>query len=160
MKKKKGLNIKLLILTLLPAFLVGVISFLISVSKMRSGMDDLSKSRVENICIALREAYMQMYPGDWNYDGSNFTKGGRNLYDTYNMLDRISAEDDIEITIFYGDTRIMTTVLGDNGGRYVNTQAGEAAINTTLRGGEGYFNPNTTINGENYYSYYTPPDQH
>lgn len=156
MKKKKGLNIKLMILTLLPAFLVGVISFLISVSKMRSGMEELSQSRVENICKALREAYTEMYPGDWKYDGSNFTKGDRNLYDTYNMLDRISAENDIEITIFYGDTRIMTTVLADNGGRYVNTQAGEAAINTTLRGGEEYFNPNTTINGENYYSYYVP----
>ena len=156
MKKKKGLNIKLLILTLLPALLVGVISFLISVSKMRSGMDDLSRLRVENLCKALRDAYTEMYPGNWVYDGSNFTKGGKNLYDTYNMLDSISRDNNIEITIFYGDTRIMTTVLSDNGGRFVNTQAGEAAINTTLRGGEGYFSPKTTINGENYYSYYTP----
>ena len=156
MKKKKGLNIKLLILTLLPALLVGVISFLISVSKMRSGMDELSRLRVENLCKALRDAYTEMYPGNWSYDGSNFTKGGKNLYDTYNMLDSISRDNNIEITIFYGDTRIMTTVLSDNGGRFVNTQAGEAAINTTLRGGEGYFSPKTTINGENYYSYYTP----
>ncbi len=156
MKKKKGLNIKLLILTLLPAFLVGIIAFLISVSRMRSGMVELSQSRVENICNALREAYTAMYPGDWSYDGTNFTKGGQNLYDTYAMLDKISEEDNIEITIFYGDTRIMTTVLGDNGERFVNTQAGEAAINKTLRGGEGYFSPDTIINDEKYYSCYTP----
>lgn len=156
MKKKKGLNVKLMVLTLLPALLIGVVSFFISVSKMRSGMMELSQSRVINICNALREAYVQMYPGDWNYDGTNFTKGSLNLYDTYDMLDKIKEEDDIEITIFYGDTRIMTTVMGDNGERFVNTKAGEAAINKTLRGGEGYFNPDTTINGEKYYSYYTP----
>lgn len=155
-KKKKGLTIKLLILTILPALLVGVVSFLISVSKMRSGMMDLSQSRVENICKALRESYTTLFPGDWNYDGVNFTKGSENLYDTYNMLDGISEEDNLEITIFYGDTRIMTTVRGDNGERFVNTQAGEAAINTTLRGGKAYFNPDTTINGENYYSCYLP----
>lgn len=156
MKKKKGLNIKLLILTLLPALLVGVIAFLISVSKMRSGMIELSESRVENICNTLREAYVEMYPGDWHYDGTNFTKGGYNLYDTYNMLDTISKDNNLEITIFYGDTRIMTTVRSDNGERFVNTQAGEAAINKTLLGGEGYFNSSTTINGEKYYAYYVP----
>lgn len=156
MKKKRGLNIKLLILTLLPAILVGAVSFLISVSKMRSGMMELSQSRVENICKALRESYSSLFQGDWNYDGVNFTKGSENLYDTYSMLDRISEEDNLEITIFYGDTRIMTTVRGDNGERFVNTQAGEAAINATLRGGKGYFNPSTTINGENYYSCYLP----
>lgn len=156
MKKKKGLNIKLLVLTLLPAFLVGIISFLISVSKMRSGMTELSQSRVINICNVLQEAYVAMYPGDWNYDGTNFTKGNYNLYDTYDMLDSISRDNNIEITIFYGDTRIMTTVRSDNGQRFVNTQAGEAAINATLRGGEGYFNPDTVINGEKYYAYYKP----
>ncbi len=156
MKKKKGLNIKLLILTLLPAFLVGVISFLISVGKMRSGMEELSKLRVENICNALREAYEEMYPGDWKFDGTDFTKGGGNLYDTYDMLDKISEEDDIQITIFYGDTRVMTTVRSSNGERFVNTQAGEKVINETLRGGKGYFSPDTIINGTKYFSYYIP----
>ena len=153
MKKK---NIKLLILTLLPAFLVGVISFLISVGKMRSGMEELSKLRVENICNALREAYEEMYPGDWKFDGTDFTKGGGNLYDTYDMLDKISEEDDIQITIFYGDTRVMTTVRSSNGERFVNTQAGEKVINETLRGGKGYFSPDTIINGTKYFSYYIP----
>lgn len=156
MKKKKGLNIKLLILTLLPAFLVGVISFLISVGKMRSGMEELSKLRVENICNALREAYEEMYPGDWKFDGTDFTKGGGNLYNTYDMLDKISEEDDIQITIFYGDTRVMTTVRSSNGERFVNTQAGEKVINETLRGGKGYFSPDTIINGTKYFSYYIP----
>lgn len=155
-KRKKGLNAKLLLLTLVPALLVGVVTFFISVTKMRSGMEDLSRTRVVNLCVTLREAYSEMFSGDWVYDGTQFTKGGNNLYTTYSMLDKISHEEDIQITIFYGDTRIMTTVRDENNKRFVDTKAGEAAINTTLKGGQPYFSPDTVINGEHYYAYYVP----
>jgi len=97
-----------------------------------------------------------LYEGDWAYDGSSFTKGGKDLFPTYDMIDSIYEEEGVHITIFYGDTRIMTTVRGDDGSRFVNTQAGEAVVNAVLRGGEDYYSPQTAINGENYYSYYKP----
>lgn len=158
MKRKRGLNIKLLVLTLLPALLVGVATLLISVGRMRSGMNDLSRERVVNLCNALKETYSEMYRGNWEYDADTqlLYKGVYNITDTYKMLDKISEEDHVEITIFWGDIRVITTVRGEDGSRFVNTQAGEAAINTTLKGGEGYFNPDTVINGKPYYSYYSP----
>lgn len=158
MKRKRGLNIKLLVLTLLPALLVGVATLLISVSRMRSGMNDLSRERVVSLCNALKQSYVQMYRGNWEYDADTqiLYKGVYNISDTYNMLDKISEEDNVEITIFWGDTRVITTVRNEDGSRFVNTQAGEAAINATLKGGEGYFNPDTVINGKPYYSYYSP----
>lgn len=158
MKRKRGLNIKLLVLTLLPALLVGVATLLISVSRMRSGMNDLSRERVVSLCNALKQSYAQMYRGNWEYNADTqiLYKGVYNISDTYSMLDKISEEDNVEITIFWGDTRVITTVRNEDGSRFVNTQAGEAAINATLKGGEGYFNPNTVINGKPYYSYYSP----
>lgn len=158
MKRKRGLNIKLLVLTLLPALLVGVATLLISVSRMRSGMNDLSRERVVSLCNALKQSYVQMYRGNWEYNADTkiLYKGVYNISDTYSMLDKISEEDNVEITIFWGDTRVITTVRNDDGSRFVNTQAGEAAINATLKGGEEYFNPNTVINGKPYYSYYSP----
>lgn len=158
MKRKRGLNIKLLVLTLLPALLVGVATLLISVSRMRSGMNDLSRERVVSLCNALKQSYVQMYRGNWEYNADTqiLYKGVYNISDTYSMLDKISEEDNVEITIFWGDTRVITTVRNEDGSRFVNTQAGEAAINATLKGGEGYFNPNTVINGKPYYSYYSP----
>lgn len=158
MKRKRGLNIKLLVLTLLPALLVGVATLLISVSRMRSGMNDLSRERVVSLCNALKQSYVQMYRGNWEYNADTkiLYKGVYNISDTYSMLDKISEEDNVEITIFWGDTRVITTVRNEDGSRFVNTQAGEAAINATLKGGEEYFNPNTVINGKPYYSYYSP----
>ncbi len=154
--KAKGLKLKLFMLTLGPVFVMGVALFIIGISNMRSSLEELSETRVTNICKSMADSYEYLYPGDWSYDGSSFTKGGQDLYGTYDLLDEVNDENGVHITIFYGDTRIMTTVPADGGGRYVNTKAGEAAINTVLKGGQDYFNDSTAINGENYYSYYTP----
>ena len=155
-KKAKGLRMKLLLLTIVPVVLVGVILFMISASSMQSSLQDLSRTRVKDLSDAILEAYEKLYEGDWAYDGSSFTKGGKDLFATYDLLDAIQEMNGVHITIFWGDTRIMTTVRQGDGQRFVNTQAGEAAINTVLRQGQDYYNPDTEINGMKYFSYYNP----
>ena len=131
-RKSKGLRMKLLLLTIVPIVLVGVILFLISASSMQASLQQLSRTRVKDLADAILEAYEKLYEGDWAYDGTNFTKGGKDLYATYDLLDYIQEEDGVHITIFYGDTRIMTTVRQEDGERFVNTKAGEAVIDTVL----------------------------
>ncbi len=155
-QKARGLRIKLLLLTLVPAVAVGLTLFAISATSLSTSLEGLSKTRVVNLCNAVLESYEKLYPGDWAYDGEHFSKGGNDLYNTYDLIDQIHLQDNVHFTIFWGDTRVMTTVRGDDGERYVNTQAGEAAINTVLRGGEDYYNAGTVINDENYHSYYRP----
>ncbi len=155
-QKSKGLRMKLLLLTIVPVVLVGVILFMISAGSMQSSLQELSKTRVKDLSDAILEAYEKLYEGDWAYDGNSFTKGDKDLFATYDMLDTIQEMDGVHITIFWGDTRIMTTVRQEDGQRYVNTQAGEAAIDAVLRRGEDYYNPDTEINGMKYFSYYNP----
>ncbi len=155
-RKSKGLRMKLLLLTIVPVVLVGVILFMISADSMQTSLQELSRTRVKDINDALLEAYETLYEGDWAYDGSSFTKGDKDLFATYDMLDTIQEVDDVHITIFWGDTRIMTTVRQQDGRRFVNTQAGEAVIDAVLRRGEDYYSPDTEINGMKYFSYYNP----
>lgn len=155
-RKPKGMKAKLLLLALLPAFIVGLLLFVISTNKMSNSLSEVLETRVENVCNALAESYESLYEGDLSYDGSSFTKGEKDLYDTYELIDKIHEEDDVQVTIFYGDTRIMTTVRGEDGERFVNTKAGEQAIETVLNKGETYHDKKTVINGEKYYSYYRP----
>ncbi len=155
-RKSKGLRMKLLLLTIVPIVLVGVILFLISASSMQASLQQLSRTRVKDLADAILEAYEKLYEGDWAYDGTNFTKGGKDLYATYDLLDYIQEEDGVHITIFYGDTRIMTTVRQEDGERFVNTKAGEAVIDTVLGQGKDYYSPATEINGMKYFSYYNP----
>lgn len=157
-KKAIGLKLKLYLLTVAPVILLGVLLFIISERQMRSSLQSMATTRLDNVCETLARAYENMYEGDWAYDkeSDSFTKGEHDLYATYDMLDSIHSESGIHITIFFGDTRRMTTVLGDGGARFVDTQAGEAAINAVLKQGKTYFSDNTLINNESYFSYYTP----
>lgn len=157
-KNAKGLKLKLYLLTVAPVVLLGVLLFIISEKQMSASLKAMVSTRLNNVCEALAQAYGTMYEGDWTYDEAenSFTKGEHNLYATYNMIDSIHRESGIHVTIFFGDTRRMTTVLGDDGDRFVGTKAGEAAISTVLGKGKTYFSDNTTINNETYFSYYTP----
>ena len=157
-KKAKGLKLKLYLLTVAPVVLLGVLLFIISERQLSSSLQSMAATRLDNVCETLARAYEAMYEGDWAYDEADgsFTKGDHDLYSTYDMIDAIHKESDVHITLFFGDTRRMTTVLGDDGNRFVGTQAGAAAIEHVLRQGNVYFSDNTVINNEIYFSYYTP----
>lgn len=157
-KKASGLKLKLYLLTVAPVVLLGVLLFIISERQMSSSLQSMATTRLDNVCETLAKAYDTMYEGDWAYDedSGSFTKGDHDLYSTYDMLDAIHSESGVHITIFFGDTRRMTTVLDEGGARFVGTQAGEAAINNVLSQGKVYFSNNTMINNEAYFSYYTP----
>lgn len=157
-KKAKGLKLKLYLLTVAPVVLLGVLLFIISERQLSSSLQSMAATRLDNVCETLARAYETMYEGDWAYDEADgsFTKGDHDLYSTYDMIDAIHKESDVHITLFFGDTRRMTTVLGDGGNRFVGTQAGAAAIEQVLKQGNVYFSDNTVINNEIYFSYYTP----
>lgn len=157
-KKAKGLKLKLYLLTVAPVVLLGILLFIISERQLSSSLQSMAATRLDNVCETLARAYETMYEGDWAYDEAvgSFTKGGHDLYSTYDMIDAIHKESGVHITLFFGDTRRMTTVLDDSGDRFVGTQAGEAAIDNVLRQGKVYFSDNTLINNETYFSHYTP----
>lgn len=157
-KKASGLKLKLYLLTVAPVILVGVVIMLISANEMNSSLKSMAKSRLESVCKYMTGAYSVMYAGDWEYDEAtdSFTKGGNDLYRTYTMLDALNKETGIHITIFYGDTRRLTTVLDEKGQRFVGTKAGDAVIQAVVKNGQNYFSDNVTINNERYFGYYVP----
>lgn len=157
-KKAGGLKLKLYLLTVAPVILVGVVIMLISTNQLSGSLQSMAQSRLESVCKYMTGAYTVMYPGDWVYDEAtdSFTKGGHDLYATYTMLDALNKETGIHITIFYGDTRRLTTILGDDGKRFVGTPAGEAVIKAVINNRGNYFSDNVTINNERYFGYYVP----
>lgn len=157
-KKVGGLKLKMYLLTVAPVVLVGVVIMLISTSQLNSSLQSMAKSRLESVCKYMNGAYSVLYPGDWVYDEAtdSFTKGGKDLYVTYSMLDALTQDTGIQITIFYEGTRRLTTIRGDDGQRFVGTPAGDAVIQAVMNKGENYFSDNVTINNERYFGYYTP----
>jgi diguanylate cyclase (GGDEF)-like protein len=59
-----------------------------------------------------------------------------------------------ELSVFYQDNRILTTILRADGERYINTKASE--VWATVVNDEDYFSDDIVINGEHYFGYYAP----
>ncbi len=154
--KAKGFQLKLIALTIVPLLIASVIICAVSIVKMSNSMTNLSKEKVESVARAIVECYDGLYPGNWEYEGGVLSKGGENVTAAYGMLDKIYEEDGVHCTIFYGDTRVLTTIKDENGKRLEGTKAGEQVIQTVLENGESFFSTNTEINGEEYYSFYEP----
>lgn len=60
---------------------------------------------------------------------------------------------DIDITVFEGDTRVESSIQGA-----VGTKASDEVIETTWRGRQVYFSDNANVNGQPYYGYYIPTE--
>ncbi len=64
----------------------------------------------------------------------------------------------IEMTIFKGDTRFLSSIRDDKGERISGTKAGDAVIEEVLKNGNMYIAHDVVINGEEYYVCYMPID--
>lgn len=79
------------------------------------------------------------------------------LGNDYTVADKIKAETGYDVTLFFGDTREVTSVVDSTTGeRAVGTKASDAVIEEVLNKGNHYKSYNADVNGENYYAYYFP----
>jgi methyl-accepting chemotaxis protein len=77
------------------------------------------------------------YSGDWRADGDKLYKGDKLFNDDNEFVDEIKGKANCEVTIFFKDTRIATTILKD-GKRAIGTQASEEVAEKVLKNGNEY----------------------
>lgn len=154
-KSRNGIQRKLLSVVLLPIILLG---FLI----ITLGMLLLYRSYVQNIreelvstTGVLIDGMEFMVQGDYTYENRRLLKGNINVSDS-DMIYRIKENAQIDMTIFWQDTRVMTTVNDEYGVLAVGTKASPEVTECVLEKGEQYFSNNVDVNGIPYIGYYTP----
>lgn len=153
--KLKG---KLLTIALVPVFLLAIIEC------VYAGLQ-ISKSIKKEITDSLKAAVYAEREAISSKDGNNFylseddmlMNGDICVTDDTANADKIKAQSGIVLTVFYGDTRYMTSVTDASGARVLRTKAGEGVISKVLKGGEDYF-PETTVDVVNipHYVGYVP----
>lgn len=99
------------------------------------------------------------YPGDYHLEGDIaylLYKGETDITRDYSLLDQFKEDTGLDITLFYQDTRILTTLYNAQGERIVGSGAPDIVIRDVLNTGENHFYTHTLINGKAYFSYYIP----
>ncbi|MBR6697413.1 MAG: cache domain-containing protein [Lachnospiraceae bacterium] len=156
-----SIRVKLLLMILLPVIALGIILTYFAATNIRAGMQEEALHGLRGAAVSLQHIYDEVDNGNWTMDASGVVKKGNlEINGHYEIVDRLKDDAEYEYTIFYGDTRI-TTSLKDHktGNRLVGTKAGKQAIETVLEDGEEYSDVDVVINDEKYYAYYVPIKQ-
>ncbi len=163
-KKKKGLRMNIISVYLTAALIPTIVTILVLAISSYSYTKKSTESEVENTLMsttcALMEAFDAIDSGDYMIKDNSLFKGSSNLSISYTLVDTMKEETGIDCSIFYGDTRYMTSLLDEDGKRMVNTQCSETVADKVLNQGEVYFVTNVELAGQDYYGYYTPIEQH
>ncbi|MCM1273149.1 MAG: diguanylate cyclase [Clostridium sp.] len=80
---------------------------------------------------------------------------GEKISGDYTILDKTKELSSAEVTLFYENERILTTILNSDGSRYVHTTSDEIWEDYVSKG-ETFFNTSVDINGKRYFGYYIP----
>lgn len=142
-----------------PLLILGLLITLFAYQTVKNAMHAEVRTELRNIARTVIMTYDLLYPGDYHLEGQDtyvLMKGEKILNGEYEIVDRLKADTETEITLFYQDTRILTTIFDDESGRIVGTGVNTRIVQDVLLSGQPHFYTNTTINGEQYFAYYTP----
>lgn len=156
--KLKG---KILTLVILPIVVFCAVIYTASSFKVTNAIKEVVRNDLKAMVLLVGDSVAlgtgeDVYTVDEN--GDLWNGGVLNLSSDENMeaMDRVKAQTGIDVTVFLGDTRRLTTVRDEGGKRVLGTQAGQAVIDTVLKGGQEYFAENVDVQGKPYFAYYEP----
>lgn len=95
------------------------------------------------------------YPGSWSVQDGHLYKGLTKINLNNDLVDYLSSLTGDTVTIFLGDTRVATTVLGSNGERVIGTKVSAHVAQTVLEGGQTYIGEANVV-GQWHQSGYAP----
>ncbi|MDD3368042.1 MAG: diguanylate cyclase [Lachnospiraceae bacterium] len=161
-REKEGqgsLTGKLLCMTIVPLVVLTVLILLYAISRFSSAMFSEVEENLQNVAEFTLDTYDRMYPGAYSMksgDHLTFYKGEKLLDGDYEILDQIKEETGTEITIFYQDTRILTTIEDENSTRFIGTGANFQIQKDVLDAGTSHFYDGLTVHDISYMVYYAP----
>lgn len=160
-KEKKKANFtlmkRLLCMSLLPAALMGIVITVYASFSMVEGMQMEFLEALRDTTITVHAAYDALDDGDYYLnDAGQLMKGDLNVTENEALLDSFVEGTEVELTIFYGDTRMATTLLHKDGTRNIGTQASEAIVEIVINQDQEYETTDVVIDDEHYYGFYLP----
>lgn len=154
-KKKKGLNlmVKIVGTAVIPLILIVVLSAVSIRSVGVAVSEKLVKHELQTTAYALEMTLTSLSSGSFRSDGNNIYKGDYNLTSNQGTLDSFKKNTDVDVTVFWGKTRMATSVVNTQGKRVIGTELSDKVYNATVKEGS-YFVENVDVEGVKYFGYY------
>lgn len=155
--KRKSLMGTFNYIIILPVFFIGIVMAGISYILIKKNIYYEIRSGMENEAYTLANTYDVMYPGYYELvkaENLMALKKGEH-YLTNDFIDNIKEDTGLEITIFYNDIRMITTLYSDNK-RITGSKMNSAIKKDVLDNGYSKFYDDVRIEEERFFAYYLP----
>ena len=149
----------MLILAIIPVLIMGIVAILISNTVVKNKLLDDAKQKLKATSNAVLAAYDQN-AGDYFVNATgDVWKGAYNVSLSTPFIDDIAAKTGIEVTFFYNDTRLVTSLKDADGKRILGSKAGDFLVENVLQDGNEVFTNRVLVDGTFYFGYYVPVHQ-
>lgn len=155
--KRKSLMGTFNYIIILPVFFIGIVMAGISYILIKKNVYYEIRSGMENEAYTLANTYDVMYPGYYELvkAGNLMALKKGEHYLTNDFIDNIKEDTGLEITIFYNDIRMITTLYSNNK-RITGSKINSAIKKDVLENGYSKFYDDVRIEEERFFAYYLP----
>lgn len=148
---------KILLISILPLVILGLVITVFGEKQITNVLTEQIQDGLRATSIAVRSTFRKLNNESYKLNENNeLVKGDFNISLTPDLADGIKDATGIDVTIFYGDTRYMTSVTDASGQRITGTKAGPRAIENVLGKGEEFFATDAIVADQEYFGYYIP----
>lgn len=160
--KRKGLKLtpRLVLVAAVPLIMM----FAAAVAGISSSCASIIESMVQHELTTAQYAFEtsveNIAQGTYMYTNGKFYKGKRNISDNTQFFDNFSHEVDLQVTVFYDNIRVATSLVDEEGNRMVGTEADPTIYDIVVNQGQDYYSDHVAISGKTYYAMYSPLRQY
>ena len=151
-----GLKTKLVLtvnaIVIVASVIMGVIGYLRAEESFIRAM----QMKVGSDVNSLAEIVEARYEGNWNLRNGVLYKGERNMEKESDLFDELSKTFNGQITIFNGDTRVVTTLRTVSGSREVGSKASPFIVQKVIKERKAYYGQMNDNLLEEHYAGYLP----
>ena len=162
LKGEGGLRRAFLLRTVLSIVLMGIVFLCASLALYSRALQKEMRGDLKHVSHMILTYYDDMYPGDYNLlidESKELTylqKGDVIISEDTTFVEDVAVETDTEITVFFYDTRMISTIRDSEGKPPLNTIANNKITTAVLiNGRESFFN-DVEIEKVRYCAQYTP----
>ena len=153
-----SLRNKLLLSNCLPLIVFVVISLAMGLTQFRGALYDEKEGNLRSTALAALTFYNSRGYGDYNrrIDGNIWRGMNFNISEDTSIVDELKEETGVDITVFFGEEAVMTSIKKRNGARALDIQVDERMRQYVLGSGDQLWYKDITINFEDCQAYAIP----
>jgi len=150
------LRTKIILLAVAPLVIMALAIYVLGSVRITTVVKGIVEKDLKAAVILVEESISFSEGNQYSVDDSgNMYNGEVNITQQTESMDKVLEESGIVATVFYGDTRYITSLQKD-GERMVGTKASDIVVEKVLQGNQDYFAENVDVAGEKFFAYYAP----